>query len=413
MMTRFLDCSALPSRHIVWLTCAIIFGLTALVAVRSGDDLRYLDEKSYDQLARQLIAGQGHVSDNGRPTAFRPPGYPWLLSAVYRLWPRPLAAKLVNVFFLACVAGLLAEIVGAIAPGGKSFAPLLVLLYPLFSYTASTLYPQTFGTLLFVAGIYFLVCFPDALLAAPASGLAFGALILTVPSFLLILPVVAVFVLLVQRRAPVRACGSAAGLVCCALLVVSPWTIRNAIVFHAFIPVSTNSGMNLLLGNCENAGPDSGANVDIRHYDAEAIGMNEAQADNHYQRCAKQWIMQHPGAAARLYVLKVLNYFNFRNRLAVPSEGDAGKDAVLFLSYYALLGAAVARGLMARRFPLSSTEWLCYGIYFGNAFLSAIFFTRIRFRVPFDALLIVCVAILVGQVRAAWLSRRHLRSARP
>ncbi len=101
MMTRFLDCSALPSRHIVWLTCAIIFGLTALVAVRSGDDLRYLDEKSYDQLARQLIAGQGHVSDNGRPTAFRPPGYPWLLSAVYRLWPRPLAAKLVNVFFLA------------------------------------------------------------------------------------------------------------------------------------------------------------------------------------------------------------------------------------------------------------------------------------------------------------------------
>jgi hypothetical protein len=41
----------------------------------------------------------------------------------------------------------------------------------------------------------------------------------------------------------------AALLVLVALLTIAPWTIRNAVVFRAFIPVSTMGGLNLWQGN--------------------------------------------------------------------------------------------------------------------------------------------------------------------
>jgi hypothetical protein len=42
-------------------------------------------------------------------------------------------------------------------------------------------------------------------------------------------------------------------------------------------------------------------------------------------------------------------------------------------------------------------KW-CHLLYFGNAFMSAIFFTRVRFRIPFDFLLIFLAAVFVGRL---------------
>ena len=384
------------------LLCALVFALAALAAVKSGDQLRYLDERDYELRAKSLISGQGYVNAEGRPTAYRPPGYPLLLAAVYEVWPRPLAAKLLNALMLAGIGWLLGEIVSVVTPQGKVFAPLLILLYPVFVYTATTLYPQVFGTLLFAGCVFCLVRFPDSVLSAAVCGLIFGVLILAVPSFLLILPVLAVFLLVSKRHDPWRASQSAAALVFCAAIVVNPWTIRNAITFKTFIPVSTNSGVTFLLGNCENAGVNTGPNVDISRYEVETKGMDEVQTDIHHKRAAMAWITGHPVDAAKLYLLKVANYFNFRNKLSSDSDSSFATDAVMFLSYYALLGAAIARCFLWRRYPFSPIERLCYFLYFGNALLSAIFFTRIRFRLPFDALLMVCVAIFLGHVLGAW-----------
>jgi hypothetical protein len=53
-----------------------------------------------------------------------------------------------------------------------------------------------------------------------------------------------------------------------------------------------------------------------------------------------------------------------------------------------------------------------YALYFGNAFLTALFFTRIRFRAPLDALLIIlpldslsCRLALGGRRRRSRLPR--------
>ncbi len=384
--------------QLVLAICAAIWALASLISLSSGDQLRYPDEKDYHNLALNFAHRNGFVDENLQPSAARPPGYPLLLSAVYALWERPLAAKLLNSFvcgFTALVLSLIASAIGNRIAG--IVAPFLVLCFPLFSYTASTLYPQTVGTLLFVSAILFLVRFPFSSKATIIAGVLFGFLVLTIPSFLLLLPLFPAWLLIVDRSST-PLFRRALIFLCCAVFVVAPWTFRNFIQFKSFVPVSTNTGINLLLGNSPNTKPDSGVNVDISGYLEAAKGMNEIEKDNFFKRSAISFMKENPLAALQLYLRKVVNYFNFRNQLYTSSESSSLRDTVMLLTYYPLLLLVVIRLLLYRRFKISQPEALLVLVYFGNAFLSAIFFTRIRFRIPFDALLIVLVAIFIGLI---------------
>jgi hypothetical protein len=185
------------------------------------------------------------------------------------------------------------------------------------------------------------------------------------------------------------------------LAIVVPWTIRNYLVFDALVPVSTNSGLNLLLGNSENTGPNDGVNVDLSHYAQVARGLSEVERDKYYRDRALEWMGQHPSEAIRLYAAKVLNYFHFSNKLHVKSEQSWIRSAVMAVSYYPLLLIALVRLGAALRVPLSRIESALYTLYFGNALLSAVFFTRIRFRVPFDFVLVMIAAIALAKCARA------------
>jgi hypothetical protein len=183
-----------------------------------------------------------------------------------------------------------------------------------------------------------------------------------------------------------------------ALGTVAPWTVRNYVRFETFIPVSTNSGYNLLLGNSENARPNSGVNVDLTRYTLPAERMNEVERDDYFKRNAVRWVVEQPLSALRLYARKVLNYFNFRNQLATSSESSSSRDLVMFITYYPLLALSIVRLFFRKRYTLSKREVLLYIFYFGNAFLSAVFFTRLRFRIPFDFVLIAIASIFLGNL---------------
>ena len=125
-------------------------------------------------------------------------------------------------------------------------------------------------------------------------------------------------------------------------------------------------------------------------------GMTEYDFDSTMRDCAIDWITHNPAAAARLYVGKVVGYFNYRNEIATPGESAAWRDWVVFATYYPLLLIAIVRLAFVGRFPLRREETLIYVVYFLNAFAAAIFFPRLRFRIPFDFLLIaVNAAFLV------------------
>jgi len=383
-----------------------IFGISAAWALRAGDTLLYPDEIEYNSLAVNLAQGRGYVNEAGQATAFRPPGYPYLLSLIYQFWERPLAAKIANALFLTLTAVVLYFLIAPYCSNGAVVVLLLILFYPVFIYSAGTLYPQIFGALIFSLSVFLLTDHPASAKALWFSGLLFGVLVLTIPAFLLVCPVLVAFLAVANRNSFFKGVWSVTCFLVCVVLVVGPWTIRNAIYFKSFIPVSSNSGENLLLGNSENTRPNSGVNVDISRYTSNTQHMNEAEKDAYLTRCALDWIRGHPVAAFKLYVQKVVNYFNYANELYVASESSSLRNWVVLATYYPLLALAIIRLAFFRRHRLNRTEGLLYVLYFASAFLSAIFFTRIRFRIPFDVLLVAIDGMFIGYLWTSWSRKK-------
>jgi hypothetical protein len=144
--------------------------------------------------------------------------------------------------------------------------------------------------------------------------------------------------------------------------MVGLWSVRNVLDFHQFFFVSTNSGLNLLLGNSPHAGADTGISADIGQYTQHAKLLASEVAQNaYYQQEAISWIVHNPGRAADLYALKFLNFFNSSNQLATQGVGSGLQGAVL-TTYYALLGVLlVVRLALWRRLPLEVVDCMVPG----------------------------------------------------
>jgi hypothetical protein len=365
----------------------LVFACSAALALWSGDSLRYVDEIDYHQLAKTLVHKHEFAASSGRITLFRPPGYAFTLAAIYEVTESPLVAKLLNCLVLAGTCYLLMRLSRRIFPAYPVLAPYLVLFYPVFLYAASTLYPQTIGGLLLLASILLLSGPELGWRRLVGAGVIYGALCLAIPSFLYITPFLLAYLLFGRQRASKWTVASCAIFGAAMAITLAPWTIRNSIEFHAFVPVSANGGFNLVIGNS----PATLANG--KPTLKEACGQvpyipNEVEFDRALTRCAIDWITGSPKAAARLYVGKLINYFNFRNELMTVTQSTSWQDWAVFATYYPLLLVALVRLAMIRRYPCSRLEWLLYAIYFGNGVLTAVFFTRLRFRMPFDLLLV-------------------------
>jgi hypothetical protein len=263
-------------------------------------------------------------------------------------------------------------------------------------YAAGTLYPQTLGSLLFLVLLQLLskrekTLTKDALLG----GLVFGVLVLTISSFVFSLLVVVLWVGFSKGWVGVRV---ALIILLTALLPVGIWSARNYAVLNSFVFVSSNVGTNLLYGNSENTTPNAGSSVDISRYLAQTAGMNEIERDSYYRRQAFEFIQENKSKVLELYLFKVLNYFNYRNELVTKSEASPAKDAFMLLTYGPLLLLFCIRILMFKRFAITDLEWLFIALYLSNAFFQALFFTRIRFRLPYDFLLISVVAVFISNI---------------
>lgn len=379
--------------------------LAAGYALLLGDQLRYYDEQEYVRLARSLAEGHGLSYDTMHPSAYRPPGYPVLLAAAFLVTSGSvLGMRLVGVLAFAGTVWLIYLLGRRVSPAAGALAALITACYPLGVYTATTLYPQVPAVCLLLLQIELaLRATTDGVPARSRwactviAGLAGGLLTLTVPTYGPSIAVVIIWLAWRHRRSinSRRTYQVLTVMTITAAILPSAWGIRNAISLHAVVPISTNTGINLLLGNSEHVTPEAGRASDISDYtrQAAALHLDEVGQNQYYTRAALGWISEHPGQAARLYLGKVGNTFAFRNELATPGQGDATKDLLSALTYYPLLACALVRVLVTRqRWPLHPVEKLFIGLAVLNVLLQALFFTRLRFRVPIDVLTILLAA---------------------
>jgi hypothetical protein len=282
-----------------------------------------------------------------------------------------------------------------------TIALLWTLEYALCLYTSMFLYPQTLASALFLSSLY--VHLKVGRWGAGLrvlEGLLFGLLILTVPMYLFALPCVLILV-----AAESKSAWQVLVIFAWIALPLGLWTARNYSAFHSFVFIGTSGGRDLLLGNSSDTIVNAGGQADIRTYADEAsrLSLNEVQTDIFYRRYAVDWMLQHPRKWLVLYAEKLLNWFNFRNDLATKAQGSNAKWILLFFTWYSLLAAAALRILF------KADGWSCVDIYLWGVFASgalsyAIFFTRLRYRVPYDYILILQATACVKE----FLKRRGL-----
>jgi hypothetical protein len=180
---------------------------------------------------------------------FYPPLYPYFIAVPYALFHTLQAAKWAQ----AAVSALLVPAVGLV--GGRAFgaragvvAAGIVALYPDLVWFAAHFWSETlFLVLLWWAFERLLAGDRRASVGAvAAAGLLWGLAVLTRETILYLTPAAALWLAWRSGRGGGK---RAAVFLLCAALTVVPWTIRNWIAFHAFVPVSTAGGLALFQGN--------------------------------------------------------------------------------------------------------------------------------------------------------------------
>lgn len=299
------------------------------------------DAASYDRIARNLLAGYGFASSPGQPTAFWPPLYPLFLAVLYRLFGYHLLwARLAQAILGAIAVAATAEAANIVL--GRRVALLTALgmaLYPHLIYfgawlIAEALYMALLGLSLWVAA---------SLQRQPrrsgfvALGVLLGLGALAKPAGLMLLPLVALWVWIAPPARTWRDRLLACLLVLlAAAAVITPWTVRNYLVFHAWVPISTNGGYTFYGANNADAfgGHREGFPPPLK-------GLSEPQAERAYYRLGMEWIVHHPSDFARLTLRKLARLFSplsvasYEHDYPLPMAGlvKGGYTAFLLLAF--------------------------------------------------------------------------------
>jgi 4-amino-4-deoxy-L-arabinose transferase-like glycosyltransferase len=331
-------------RHWAWqprlLLLVMVLGLGLRLAyVRLIDTPPFSDMADYETMALNLLDGHGLImSDLYR--AYRPPGYPLLIAAIYWFG----GASQYNVLLAQCLISVATVALaylftfhlfasGPRAASGNGDAPpepsleqrerkndrartIALVAAALFCFEESSIFfcgqmlTETLFTFLFVVWGWLLVrtVTRPSLGMATLIGMAGGLGVLVRPNIGPLVVLGAYWFFKKSRRyyAPPpdnwqqfslveSPFAPPAIILLYAFLVVSLWTVRNQVVLGRFVPVSTNSGVNFYLGHHEDFGYASfGDKEGIRRRLREEGSHDEVVESKVFTRIALRFIERKP-----------------------------------------------------------------------------------------------------------------------
>jgi 4-amino-4-deoxy-L-arabinose transferase-like glycosyltransferase len=389
------------------------------------------DAADYDRHGLSIAAGHGYpptqIAGAGGPSAFRPPAFPHAVAAIYAFTGaqgergRWTAARLAEAGLGAVLVGL----IGMLALALWGAAPAVVAaaigaVYPPFLLMGSSLTSETLFLPLVVAGVLAMVRYRESrrLRWALAAGALAGLAALTRSNGVALLLPLLVGAWTVRPGSARTLAGGVATLAV-ALLVISPWSVRNAVALDAFVPVSTQAGYGLAGQYSDSSRDDpihpSAWRPPYAHAPYRAIiedpELNEAQVDRRLRSESRDFIRAHPEYVAQTGFRNTLRLLGLRDlafeELAARYYGmSPALTKASIYSFYALALLALA-GLShpsVRRTPVF--VWLTPVVMI----LTTVFIAAgIRYRVPADPF-IICLAA-AGLVQAfSWMSRRRGRT---
>jgi 4-amino-4-deoxy-L-arabinose transferase-like glycosyltransferase len=375
-------------------------------------------------IAFSLASGKGFSSpfqrDSG-PTAWLTPVYPLLLAAIFKLFGiytlRSLfVAVLLNILFsaAACVPIFYAgqRVVGIGVASGAAW------LWALFPNAAIIPFEWIWDTSL--SALLAATLLWATLALAESSrirdwclyGLLWGVALLTNPALGVLLPVFLAWAAWRNPSLPRVRWTNAPLATGIALLCCVPWTVRNYLQFHKFIPLRSNFAFELYIGNNENYDDAHrfrpGAITQEREI-LRYLHMGETAFMQEEQRKALSFIAAHPRIEARLIALRFAEFWMGTPAPIVTFRETASflLRALLLCNYLAPLAALLGMVVLLVRKSVYTIPLLAVPLLFPLLYYAT--HTSLRYRHPIDPIVLLLAGIAlpaVGEVSAQRLFRR-------
>ncbi len=296
-------------RYKTLLSVILIGGLLLrIVTVLAIPTIPTEDFWSYFHRAISLADRGVYEAIPGKPDASYPPGYPLLLSLFFKLpFKRLAVAKTLNILLSGIGLVLIIKITRNLFGRKASlFAGLIYALSPRSILSCVLIASENLFTPLVLLWV-FLVIRNDTKSSfwnPMVNGLVLGFATLTRSiSWLLSIPWVISQIVLKQ---PARKLVFHLFIMVAAqMLVLTPWALRNGAVLGQATFLTTTSGINLFIGNNPNATGEWYYWVDdIKQIVPDFEQGSIAMQNNTAGKVARQWIIQNPLDAVRLYFQK-------------------------------------------------------------------------------------------------------------
>ncbi len=346
----------------IWMVLVALFLRLAVVPFVYDEWMSAFNVTHYEQgnVARSLLAGHGFGSPwlSHQSSAILPPVFPVITAGIFRILGIHTSASIIALSSLNCAFSALACI-PVVLMARRSFGDQVArwsgwgwACSPYGIYFSAE---WAWSTHLLLLCMCWLLCLAQTLENSSklSSWAAFGVLAgfagLTEPSVLVIVPFL--MMLCAWRLSGAGKPWIVPGLLASLMLAltISPWMLRNTLVFHRFIPLRDSMGLEMFLGNTGDSvhwrSGDHHPNHDVREL-AEYNASEIAYMD-HKLAQASSYIHAHPRwyaiMCARRAVYLWTGYWSFDPRYLAQEPLDlVNIPFATATSFLALLGCAIA-----------------------------------------------------------------------
>ena len=442
--------------------CAL--GLVALglrvwiVLALAGD---HAEPRAYEhgQIAENLLAGQGfsiELLGAEGPTSQQAPFYPFLLAAFYKVFGAGTPEAFLAVQLLQCLVGTglvlavvwLAWSLVPQQPAVGWVAGLGAAVYPTHVYMVTHLQVAVWAATL-LATLLAVVVSPQFRAttrgAVLAGGLA-GVLLLVEPILALALPICALVFWLAessgdwQSRFKLDALKRLATMAALAVVIITPWTVRNLIVHGQPVFIKSTFGYAFWQGNnpfswgtdkiptqsaeksrLEHDGTLADvdralwrARLDTLYIDdvvltptdyEQLAALSEPDRSRLLGRRALDYVRSDPVSYGRL-CLRRLQYFLLFDETNPKAANRIYRGATVVWLMLALIGLLVSRSRWR-------ALWPTYAIFAVVTLFHTLVITSVRFRIPLEPLTFVWAAMAVAPLLVDLMPGRRIKVLRP
>jgi 4-amino-4-deoxy-L-arabinose transferase-like glycosyltransferase len=352
------------------------------------------DAAQWELAAQNFLNGRGLIVSEDLK-AYRTPLPGLYIATIYAIFgPSVRAVQIANVFLGVFTVWLGYDLVRrsfGIIPA--RWSALCVSLYPLLLFYTGTLLSETLGIMLLALALWlvWLLRNKSATWFAPV-GVVLGLAALTRQTALPIAVVIVLWTLVGRQTSGwLRRLSPALIILTLMVLTLTPWTVRNYLVFGKLVPLTSQAGLSLWIANNPMAdGTGVGGKGDAEGkvlFIPEVDALPEVEVGSAYQKLAVQFIRENPLRFAQLALWRLQYFWH----LGYHGEGLA--EIVFLVIYLPMLGSA-AIGAWTGWWHDRNAVLLLLTVPLALTAIHMVFLPVGRYRLPAE--LIMCMFAGVG-----------------